>query len=113
MKSLAALGIAVVGVVAAFAVYTYGWRDDDTAQPDSRGPHVYTIRQGDIVRMPAAATECEATHEAGFPRLYCTRTRASRYQVIINRDVVQVYDLEDPDVEPFLPTYSVPATTAR
>ena len=60
--------------------------------------------------MPSAATECLATQEAAFPRLFCTRIGVSRYQVIINRDVVQLYDLEDPDTEPFVRTYSVPAT---
>ena len=113
MKALAALAILVAGAVAAFSVYAFGWQNEETRtgqQPP--GVHVYILQQGDIARMPAAATECEATAEASFPKLFCTRTGASRYQVIINRDVVQVYDLKDPDVEPFEPTYSVPATTA-
>jgi hypothetical protein len=110
VKALAALAIVVGGAVAAFAVYTFGSDEEVKPTPPSNGPRVFTLRQGDIARMPSAATECLATHEAGFPRLFCTRTGSSRYQVIINRDVVQVYDLEDPDTEPFLPTYSVPAT---
>jgi len=109
VKALVALAIVVAGVVAAFAVYTFGSDDESAPAQSSRGPRVFTLQQGDIVRMPTAATECEATAEANFPRLFCTRTSASRYQVIINRDVVQVYDLEDPDNEPFVPTYSVPA----
>jgi hypothetical protein len=110
VKALVALAILVTGAVATFAVYTFGSDDEAELTQTSTAPRVFSLEQGDIVRMPSAATECEATHEAGFPRLFCTRTSASRYQVIINRDVVQVYDLKDPDVEPFVPTYSVPAT---
>jgi hypothetical protein len=109
MRALFALAIIVAGAVAGFAIYTFG-ADDEPAPVTPPGKRVYTLQQGDSVRMPAAATECLATHEAGFPRLFCTRIGTSRYQVIINRDVVQVYDLKDPDTEPFLPTYSVPAT---
>ena len=110
MKALAALAIVVVGAVGAFALYTFGADDEITVREAPAGPRVFTLRQGDVVRMPSAATACRATAEAGFPRLFCTRTGASRYQVIINRDVVQVYDLNDPGTEPFVPTYSVPAT---
>jgi hypothetical protein len=113
VKALVALAIVVAGAVAAFAVYTFGREDKESRRVTPPGERVYTLGQGDTVRMPAAATECLATAEAGFPRLFCTRIGASRYQVIINRDVVQVYDLKDPDTEPFVPTYSVPATTGR
>jgi hypothetical protein len=104
VKALVGVAIVVTGAVGAFAVYTFGREDEDAP---ARG--VYLLQQGDVVRMPSAGTECEATQEADIPRLFCTRIGASRYQVIINRDVVHVYDLEDPDVEPFEPTYSVPA----
>jgi hypothetical protein len=112
MRALAALAIVVAGAVAALALVTFG-QDAVTTQEQPAGPREFVLRQGDRVVMPAAATECEATHEANIPRLFCTRTGASRYQVIINRDVVQVYDLEDPNTEPFEPTYSVPATSRR
>ncbi len=115
MRSLLALAIVVAGGVGALAVYTFGWRDSGAPAAASAptNPRVYTLRQGDVVGMPTSAVRCEATHEAGIPRLFCRRTRDSRYQVVINRDVVQVYDLEHPDVEPFEPTYSVPAARSR
>jgi hypothetical protein len=113
VKALAALVIVVAGAVATFAIYTFGWRDGETSQIEPRGPRVYTLRQGDVVRMPAVATECEATQEAGFPRLFCTRTRRSRFQVVIFRDTVGIYDLEAPDLEPMVPTFSVPAIRTR
>jgi hypothetical protein len=113
VKRLAALAIVVAGAVAAFAIYTVGWRDGDEGRVTPREPRVYTLRQGDIVRMPSVEVECEATHEANIPRLFCTRTRRGRYQVEIWRDSVGLYDLESPDAEPMAPTYSVPALKTR
>jgi hypothetical protein len=110
VKTVAVLLVLVAGAVGAFAVYTFGWRDttEEAAPP---GERVYTLRQGDRVRMPSAATECLATQEGGFPRLHCSRTSRGRYQVDIFARTVHLYDLEAPDAEPMLPTYSVPATT--
>lgn len=113
MKALAALTVLVAGAVAAFAVYTFGSRDEESSPPTRRGPAVYTLRQGDRVRMPSVATECEATVEGAFPRLHCSRTSRGRYQVDIFADTVHLYDLEAPNAEPMAPTYSVPATTGR
>ena len=108
MKALAALAIVVAGAVAAFAVYTFGGDADDAS-----GPQVYTLRQGDRVRMPSVATECLATQEGGFPRLHCSRTSRGRYEVDIFADTVHLYDHEAPGAEPMLPTYSVPAERTR
>jgi hypothetical protein len=114
VKALAALLIVVAGAVAAFAIYTFGWRNDESEQvTPSRGPRVYTLRQGDRVRMPSVATECEATVEGAFERLHCSRTSRGRYEVDIFADTVHLYDLDSPNAEPMLPTYSVPATTGR
>jgi hypothetical protein len=113
MKWAAALAVVVAAAVGAFAGYVLG-SDEEAAGPKQEPAthRVFTLEQGDIARMPSAATECLATVEATSPRLFCTRIGTSRYQVILNREVVQVYDLEDPDTEPFVPTYSVPASTA-
>ena len=111
MKALAALLVVVAGAVAAFAIYTFGSRDDQPEQVTPSGPRVYSLRQGDRVRMPSVATECEATQEGGFPRLHCSRTSRGRYEVDIFADTVHLYDLESPNAEPMAPTYSVPATT--
>ena len=116
MKPLAGLAIVVGGAVAAFAVYTFGWRQSDTNHQTARafvttetGRHrLYTIRQGDVIRVPAAATECEASGEAGIPNLFCTRMGSrSRYQVVFWMDGVDLYDLARHG-EPMVPTFSVP-----
>ena len=109
MKALAALAIVVAGAVAAFAVYTFRPDEEQSRPADRRGARVYTLQQGDRVVMPSVEVECEATVEGAFPRLFCTRTWNGRYQVEIFPNSVGVYDLEDPDLEPMAPTYSVPA----
>jgi hypothetical protein len=113
VKHLPALGIVVAGAVAAFAIYTVSWRDGKEEQVLPREPRVYTLRQGDVVRMPSVEVECQATHEADIPRLFCARTRRGRYQVEIWKDSVGLYDLESPHAEPMAPTYSVPAVKTR
>jgi hypothetical protein len=57
-NALAALAIVVAGAVAAFAVYTFGWQENEDAGPTrtattGAGGRVYTLRQGDLVRVPA------------------------------------------------------------
>lgn len=117
MKGLAALGIVVAGAAAGFAIYTFGWRDDGEHQSNSasvsvRGRHVFTLRQGDIVNVPATATRCEASHEGGIPNLFCTRTARGRYQVVFWKDEVQIYDLAR-NRGPMVPTFVVPAEPRR
>ena len=113
MKLLAALAIVVAGAVAGFAIYAFGWREDgerqsDTASVSTRGRHIFTIRQGDIVLVPATATRCEASHEGGIPHLFCTRSQRGRYQVVFWKDEVQVYDLAR-NLGPMVATFVVPA----
>jgi hypothetical protein len=48
----------------------------------------------------------EASGEAGYPNLFCTRTSRGRYQIVFYKDSVQVYDLQDPKAEPLEPKYS-------
>jgi hypothetical protein len=110
MKGLAGLGIVVGGAVAAFAVYTFVWHDDDgsrrTTERDDRIRHVYTLGQGDAVRVPAAA-RCEVSAEGGIPNLFCVHTGRTRYQVVLWKDQADLYDLARHG-EPMVPTYSVP-----
>lgn len=117
MKALAALTIVVAGAVAGFAIYAFGWREDgkrqsDTASVAARSRHIFTMRQGDIVRVPVTATRCEASHEGGIPNLFCTRTQRGRYQVVFWKDEVQVYDLARHG-EPMVATFVVPAEMKR
>ena len=112
MKGLAALGIVVGGAVAAFAVYTFGWHDGDgsgRATPRIDQPRrVYTLDQGDAVRVPAAAARCEVQAEGGIPNLFCVHTGRTRYQVVLWKDQADLYDLARHG-EPMVPTYSVPS----
>jgi hypothetical protein len=110
MKGLAALGIPVCGAVAAFAIYTFGWHEDDGRQgtpSDAQVRHVYTLAQGDAVRVPAAAARCEVSAEGGIPNLFCVHTGRTRYQVVLWKDQADLYDLARHG-EPMVPTYSVP-----
>ena len=106
-KALAALSIVVAGAVAAFAVYTFGWREGgDAGQTRTAttraGGRVYTLHQGDLVRVPEAATECQASQEGGHPNLFCTRIPRGRHQVIFYEDSVLVWPLAGgPDGPPF------------
>jgi hypothetical protein len=113
-KAPAALAIVVAGAVGAFAVYTFGWRESGgnhkapaAVVTTETGRHrLYTIRQGDVIRVPATATQCEASGEAGIPNLFCTRIPRGRYQIVFWKDSVDVYDLLDPDLEPMVPTFN-------
>ena len=114
-KALTALAIVVVGAVGGFAVYTFGWRESGSNRQTRTGfvttetgrHRLYTIRQGDVIRVPATATQCEASGEAGIRNLFCTRTGSrSRYQVVFWKDGVDVYDLARHG-EPMVPTFSV------
>jgi hypothetical protein len=105
VKGLVALGILVAGAVAAFAVYTFGREDDETR---THGRRIFTVRQGDVIRVPATATRCVASSEGGFPNLFCSRTRRGRYEVVFFEDEVQLYDLARHG-EPMAATFVVPA----
>jgi hypothetical protein len=111
VRALAALAIVVAGAIGAFAVYTFGWRDDGEPTPKP-GARTYTVSWGDVVVVPGAATRCQASGEGGFPNLFCEGTPRSRYQVVIFSDVAQLYDLEAGG-EPLDPTYSVPRKPSR
>jgi hypothetical protein len=110
--ALLALAIVVAGGVASFAIYTFGWREgdarDNTVSVSASGHHIFTVRPGDILRVPTTATRCQASHEGGIPNLYCSRTRRGRYQVVFWKDSVQVYDLARVR-EPMAATFILPA----
>jgi hypothetical protein len=103
VRALAALPIVVAGAIGAFAVYAFGWHESGGRA--SLGPpvmtvtsvagrhRVYTLRDGDIVLRPQAATRCVASGEAGIPNLFCTRIGGGRHQVIFYSDTVLVWPL--------------------
>ena len=118
-RALAALAIVVSGAVAAFAVYSFGWYDNSTANEgsaskrtdpfvktvhDARGTYrVYALRDGDYVRRSQAAVECVASQEGGFPNLRCLRIGGGRHSIVFYKDSIQVYG---PDAGPLTPSES-------
>jgi hypothetical protein len=70
---------------------------------DVAGVHrVFTLRYGDVVLRPEAATRCEASGEAGIQNLFCTRVGGGRHQVIFYAGSVLVWPLaRGPDGPPF------------
>jgi hypothetical protein len=59
--------------------------------------HVYTIRGGDVVRVPTAATRCEASFEGRVPNFVCSRNPEGRHEVVFYKDTVFVFRAGDPD----------------
>jgi hypothetical protein len=58
---------------------------------------VYTGRQGDVFRVPSAATRCIVSQEGGFPRLYCARIGGGRYTVDFYKSSLYVWRNGNPD----------------
>jgi hypothetical protein len=110
MKLRGAVAIAAAAAAAAFAVYTFGFHEErrhHRTTTRAHTPHVYTLRAGDVVRVPAAAARCEVTGEAGIPNFYCTHTGRTGSQVFLWKDRADLYDLKRHG-EPMVPTYSAP-----
>jgi uncharacterized protein YecT (DUF1311 family) len=104
----ASVGIAVTLVVLAGAVFV-GSRDSKQSIPARSAPRshvIYTLRQGDVVRDPLTATQCEASAEGGSPNLFCTRTVKGRYQIVFYKDAVLVFDLENRTRDPLEADYT-------
>jgi len=114
VKALGALAIVVGGAAVAFAVYTFGWHDDrsDEPRPAVQGHTVYTLREGDVVQVPAAAARCEVSAEGGIPNFYCVHTGRTGYQVFLWKDSADLYDLARHG-EPMVPTYTVQGLLTR
>jgi hypothetical protein len=114
MKALGALAIVIGGAVVAFAIYTFAWHDDrtDETRAVAQGHHVYTLREGDAVRVPAAAARCEVSGEGGIPNFYCVHTGRTGYQVFLWKDRADLYDLARHG-EPMVPTYAVQGLLTR
>jgi hypothetical protein len=94
-RALAALAVVVAGIVAIFAVHTFGWRDGG----GETSGHVFTLHQGEVIRVPSAATRCVASQEAGVPNLFCTRTPRGKYEFVFYSDSVVVWGPRGPDKE--------------
>ena len=79
------------------AAFMLGRATNPTAASARTEAHVYTLRQNDVVRAPAAATRCTAGAEGGAKNLLCTRSPAGRYQVVFYRDSILVWKNGNPD----------------
>jgi hypothetical protein len=63
--------------------------------------HVWIGHQGDVLRVPAAATRCTVSAEGGFPDLFCSRIRRGRYTVTFYSDTIQVWRNGHPEKPAF------------
>ena len=63
--------------------------------------HVWVGRQGDVLRVPAAATRCTVSGEGGFPDLFCSRIPRGRYTVTFFSDSIQVWRNGHPEKPAF------------
>lgn len=79
------------------AAFLVGRATTPTAASALPGNHVYTLRQGDVVRAPAAATRCTASVEGGAKNLFCHRSPEGRYQVVFYADSILVWKNGNPD----------------
>jgi len=126
-RLLVALVTLVAGVAAVFAIYTFGWHDENSSSQSTplRGAlspkkftgmigseRLYTIRYGDVIRFPGTATLCQATGEGGQPRLFCVHSRRSRFQVVFDSYGVKVYDLRPPN-DGFVSDFDLPGELTR
>jgi hypothetical protein len=82
-----------IAVVVGFAL---GRVSTETASAGGAA-RVYTLRQGDIARAPAAATRCLASQEGAFRNLFCSRRPHGRYQVVFYADAIQVWRSGNPN----------------
>jgi hypothetical protein len=57
----------------------------------------WRMREGDVARVPTAATRCEASQEGGIPNLFCRRDPEGGFQVVFYKDNVLVFRVGDPD----------------
>jgi hypothetical protein len=97
-KALAAFAIFVAGGAVGFAVSAIGWRDSGSDHHGKTasatiGQRTSTLRDGDVVLRPEAATRCRAEREGGIPDLFCDRMPGGRFQVVFYADCVLVWPL--------------------
>jgi hypothetical protein len=84
---------AVVAVVTSFAAGQLSGIRAATASAS----HVYTLRQGDKIRVPSINQTCTVSGEGSSPDLFCARPSRSRHQVVFFRDEILVWTNGNPD----------------
>jgi len=88
-RRLGALAVAVFLCVGAFAAHA--WAGDVSAARS------YTLRVGDLVRIPAIGQACRVIAEGGAVDLSCSRPRGAQHEVSIFRDQILVWKVGNPD----------------
>jgi hypothetical protein len=96
MRRMLTAAIVVAGAVAAFGIYTFGWRGDDNALARQQsgaqtGNRVFVGRQGDVFSVPATGTRCLVSQEGGAANVICTHMPRGRHQVYFYKDRIQVW----------------------
>ena len=92
------LMVTFAALIAAFFVGRSTQADVAAAQTTGR---VLTARNGDVVRVPSAATRCVVSGEAGVPDFFCERAPRGRYHVVFFSDWIQVWRVGNPDAPVF------------
>ncbi len=91
-RYLTAVGGAVA-VAAAFAVGQF----TGTRSAGASASHIYTLRQGDKIKVPSIGQTCTVSGEAGSPDLFCAKPSRPRHQVVFFRDQILVWTNGNPD----------------
>jgi hypothetical protein len=95
--SLASLVVPIL-IAAAFIAGRVTGPESASASASAR---VYTGRQGDVFRVPSAATRCLVTVESVFSRVHCSRIGGGRYTVDFFSRSILVWRNGNPDTPVF------------
>ncbi len=95
MKAHHRLGLAAV--LAVTALIGFGIGKITTAPAAEASPaHIYTLRVGDRVTIPAVGQLCAVYMEGRAPELFCARPGHARHHVTIFRDRIQIWKAGNP-----------------
>jgi hypothetical protein len=97
MNARSRLALAVMLVAAAATGFTIGGKVAGPPGAEASAAHLYTLRVGDKVTIPAVKQRCAVYTEGGAPELYCARPLHSRHQVTIFRDSILIWKAGNPD----------------
>jgi hypothetical protein len=64
---------------------------------EASATHLYTLRVGDKVAIPAINQVCSVSTEGGAVDLFCARPRNAHHQVTIFGDNILVWKVGNPD----------------
>lgn len=93
MKRLSTAVACAAALAAAFVVGQL----TGTRPAAASAAHVYTLRMGDKVSIPAINQACTVSAEGGATDLFCARARGAHHQVVFYRDNILVWTVGNPD----------------